>query len=209
LKIVDEIYDEICSTYKHIYPRSFEVEILKDSIQNYEIDRNYARENALNQLEKNKNNLNSKQYKEAIEEIDDIFKFRRKIYIIEAIEAAKDVKTCIKDFFANVYKFIIICFEFVAKLVYFIKEQVKSKLRKYILNVLLLCTELQLEYLLYSAPYVIRSENLKKPHIGITLVGCYTHPDNCIQRKKALVNNVYADIKLRLEKKNSFSYLIM
>ncbi|CAG8834028.1 24402_t:CDS:1, partial [Gigaspora margarita] len=74
LKIVDEIYDEICSTYKHIYPRSFEVEILKDSIQNYEIDRNYARENALNQLEKNKNNLNYKQCKEAIEEIDDFFK---------------------------------------------------------------------------------------------------------------------------------------
>ncbi|CAG8818741.1 27167_t:CDS:1 [Gigaspora margarita] len=48
LKIVDEIYDEICSIYKHIYPRSFEVEILKDSIQNYKIDHNYARENALN-----------------------------------------------------------------------------------------------------------------------------------------------------------------
>ncbi|CAG8804991.1 44262_t:CDS:1 [Gigaspora margarita] len=69
LIIVNEIYDEICSTYKHIYPRSFKVEILKDSI------RNYARENALNQLEKNKNNLSYKQYLEAIEEIDDIFKF--------------------------------------------------------------------------------------------------------------------------------------
>ncbi|KAF0405613.1 hypothetical protein F8M41_008908 [Gigaspora margarita] len=79
LKIVDKIYDEICSTYKHIYPRSFEVEILKDSLQNYEIERNYDRENTLNQLEKNKNNLNSKQYKEAIEEIDNIFKFRPKI----------------------------------------------------------------------------------------------------------------------------------
>ncbi|CAG8685492.1 23372_t:CDS:2 [Gigaspora rosea] len=47
-------------------------------IQNYEIDRSYVRENALNQLEKNKNNLNSKQYKEAIEEIDNSFKVRPK-----------------------------------------------------------------------------------------------------------------------------------
>ncbi|CAG8853024.1 7375_t:CDS:1, partial [Gigaspora margarita] len=66
----------------------------------------------------------------------------------EAIEAAEDVKTCMKDFFVffvvDVYKFIIIGFEFVAKLVYFIKEQVKSKLRKYILNVFL-CTELQFQ----------------------------------------------------------------
>ncbi|KAF0508954.1 hypothetical protein F8M41_018640 [Gigaspora margarita] len=54
LQIVNEIYDKICSIFKHIYPRSFEVENLKDSIQTYEIDRNYARENALNQLEKNK-----------------------------------------------------------------------------------------------------------------------------------------------------------
>ncbi|CAG8836029.1 12711_t:CDS:1 [Gigaspora margarita] len=75
LIIVNEIYIEICSIYKHIYPRSFKVEILKDSIQNYEIDHNYARENALNQLEKNKNNFTYKQYLEPIEEIDDIFKF--------------------------------------------------------------------------------------------------------------------------------------
>ncbi|CAG8825816.1 6587_t:CDS:1, partial [Gigaspora margarita] len=78
LKIFDEIYDEIRSTYEHLYSRRFEVEILEDYIQTYKIDRSYVRENALNQLEKNKNNLNSKQYKEAIEEIDNIFKFRPK-----------------------------------------------------------------------------------------------------------------------------------
>ncbi|CAG8845367.1 16018_t:CDS:1, partial [Gigaspora margarita] len=73
LKLFDEIYDEILSTYEHLYSKHFEVEILKEYIQNYEIDRSYVRENALIQLEENKNNLNSKQYKEAIEEIDNIF----------------------------------------------------------------------------------------------------------------------------------------
>ena len=60
----------------------------------------------------------------------------------EVIESAEDVKICLEDFFGfflvDVYKFIKICLEFViriiihfmAKLVYFIKEQVRSKVMK-------------------------------------------------------------------------------
>ncbi|CAG8839465.1 4383_t:CDS:2, partial [Gigaspora margarita] len=69
IRIFDKAYDEIRSTYEYLYPRHYEVELLKEYIQNNEIDRKYARENALNQLEGNINNLNSNQYKEAIEEI--------------------------------------------------------------------------------------------------------------------------------------------
>ncbi|CAG8738568.1 6267_t:CDS:2, partial [Gigaspora margarita] len=50
----------------------------------------------------------------------------------------------------------------------------------------------------------IRFQNLDKPHVRITLVGCYTHPGNAYKEIKTLVNNIYADIKSRLEKKYSF-----
>ncbi|KAF0538749.1 hypothetical protein F8M41_007517 [Gigaspora margarita] len=60
----------------------------------------------------------------------------------EVIESAKDVKICLEDFFGfflvDFYRFITTCLEFVirmiihfmAKLVYFIKEQVRSKVTK-------------------------------------------------------------------------------
>ncbi|CAG8468069.1 34547_t:CDS:2 [Gigaspora margarita] len=57
------------------------------------------------------------------------------------------------------------------------------------------------------ASYVVRFQNLKNPHIRITLIGYHIHPGNTFEEIKALVNNVYADIKSRLEKKDSFSYL--
>ncbi|CAG8835446.1 40576_t:CDS:2, partial [Gigaspora margarita] len=69
LEIFNEAYDEIHSTHEYLYPRYYEVELLKEYIQNNEIDRKYARKNALNQLEGNINNLNSIQYREAIKEI--------------------------------------------------------------------------------------------------------------------------------------------
>ncbi|CAG8816568.1 9764_t:CDS:1, partial [Racocetra fulgida] len=41
----------------------------------------------------------------------------------------------------------------------------------------------------------------------ITLVGCHTHPNNAYEEIKTLVNNVYADVKARLKKRDSLSYL--
>ncbi|CAG8512548.1 14059_t:CDS:1 [Dentiscutata heterogama] len=56
-------------------------------------------------------------------------------------------------------------------------------------------------------PYVVQFQNLKKTYIRITLVGCHTHPDNAYDEIKALVNNIYKDIKAKLEKKDRFSFL--
>ena len=59
------------------------------------------------------------------------------------------------------------------------------------------------------ASYVVRFQNLKEPHIRITLVGCHICPGNAYEEIKALVNNVYADIKSRLEKKDSFLFNLL
>ncbi|CAG8835150.1 31697_t:CDS:1, partial [Gigaspora margarita] len=60
----------------------------------------------------------------------------------------------------------------------------------------------------FRVPYVARFQNLKNPHIRITLVGCHTHPNSAYKEIKALVDDVYVDIKARLEKRDSFSVLI-
>ncbi|CAG8623205.1 11720_t:CDS:1 [Gigaspora margarita] len=78
LKNFDKIYDEIRSTHEYVYPGDPKILILKEKIQNFEIDRSYNRENDLNQLEENKINLISQQYKEEIEAIDKHFKFYSK-----------------------------------------------------------------------------------------------------------------------------------
>ncbi|CAG8570322.1 33988_t:CDS:1 [Gigaspora margarita] len=59
----------------------------------------------------------------------------------------------------------------------------------------------------FRVPYVARFQNLRKYHISVTLVGCHTHPDNAYEEIKTLLNNVYADIKAKLEKKDRFSFL--
>ncbi|CAG8628673.1 3137_t:CDS:2 [Racocetra persica] len=59
-----------------------------------------------------------------------------------------------------------------------------------------------------TVPYVARFQYLKNPHIRITLIGCHTHPDSAYEEIKALVNEVYVDIKARLEKSDSFSVLL-
>ncbi|CAG8831022.1 14142_t:CDS:1, partial [Racocetra persica] len=48
--------------------------------------------------------------------------------------------------------------------------------------------------------YVARFQYLKNPHIKITLIRYYTHPDSAYKEIKVLVNEVYVDIKARLEK---------
>ncbi|KAF0395994.1 DNase I-like protein [Gigaspora margarita] len=60
----------------------------------------------------------------------------------------------------------------------------------------------------FRVPYVARFQNLRKPHIRIILIGCHIHPDNAYEEIITLVNNVYVDIKAKLEKKDSSSVLI-
>ncbi|CAG8498231.1 12723_t:CDS:2 [Racocetra persica] len=62
----------------------------------------------------------------------------------------------------------------------------------------------------YKETYLyLYKSNKWKPHIRITLVGCHIHPGNAYEEIKALVNNVYADIKSRLEKKDSFLFNLL
>ncbi|KAF0396002.1 DNase I-like protein [Gigaspora margarita] len=59
----------------------------------------------------------------------------------------------------------------------------------------------------FRVPYVARFQNIKKSRIRITLVGCHTRPGNAYKEIEVLVNNVYADVKARLEKNDILSCL--
>src|SRR5207247_1364319 len=48
-------------------------------------------------------------------------------------------------------------------------------------------------------PYVARFEHVKKPNTRVTLVGCHTQPENAFIEVKALVENVYSEVKNNLK----------
>ncbi|CAH1760871.1 1828_t:CDS:1 [Entrophospora sp. SA101] len=48
-------------------------------------------------------------------------------------------------------------------------------------------------------PYVVRFQNLRKPDVRITLVGCHTQPEKAFDEIDVLVEQVYPDVKKRLE----------
>ncbi|CAG8685821.1 9891_t:CDS:1, partial [Funneliformis mosseae] len=47
-------------------------------------------------------------------------------------------------------------------------------------------------------PYVARFQHLKKSNVRITLVGCHTQPEKAYEEIKALVSEVYVDVKKKL-----------
>ncbi|CAG8574608.1 23617_t:CDS:1 [Cetraspora pellucida] len=48
-------------------------------------------------------------------------------------------------------------------------------------------------------PYVVRFQHLRKPNVKVTLVGCHTQPENAYNEIKALVTDIY----INLRKKNT------
>ncbi|CAG8540489.1 4050_t:CDS:1 [Paraglomus occultum] len=48
-------------------------------------------------------------------------------------------------------------------------------------------------------PYVVRFEHVKKSNTRVTLVGCHTQPENALIEIKALIENVYSEVKNNLK----------
>ncbi|CAG8533732.1 118_t:CDS:1 [Scutellospora calospora] len=49
-------------------------------------------------------------------------------------------------------------------------------------------------------PYVVRFQHLRKPNMKVTLVGCHTQPENAFYEIKALVTDVFINVRKKLKK---------